>query len=123
MLLYYRTSKVTKNLKLLFLLSSKNIFQNDYFLTFFLSKRNGLQTKEAMRWSNRVQAVTWAAEKIDQQLHKYVLPKVAFCCSTVWEVLGSESGGFGARKQKWNSSEIEQIKKVIIPIADFFLLF
>lgn len=65
-----------------------------------------------MRWSNRVQAVTWAAEKIDQQLHKYVLPKVAFCCSTVWEVLGSESGGFGARKQKWNSSEIEQIKKV-----------
>lgn len=53
-----------------------------------------------MRWSNWVQAVTWAAEKTDQQLRKYVLPKVGFCCSTVLEVLGSGSGGFGARKQK-----------------------
>lgn len=65
--------------------------------------------------------MTWAAEKTDQQLRKYVLPKVGFCCSTVLEVLGSGSGGFGARKQK-KSSEIEQIKNVIIPIADFFFL-
>lgn len=77
----------------------KTLFQNAYFLIFFFCKRNGLQKKETMRWSKRVQTVAWTA-KSDQQLQKHILPLVAFGCSTVLEVLGSKSGGLGAKKQK-----------------------
>lgn len=44
--------------------------------------------------------MAWTAKKSGQQLQKHVLPRVAFGCSTVWEVLVSKSGGLGARKEK-----------------------
>lgn len=67
--------------------------------------------------------MAWTAKKSGQQLQKHVLPRVAFGCSTVWEVLGSKSGGLGARKEKFKCIQTDQwmyqpeAKSVIIPIV------
>lgn len=52
--------------------------------------------------------MVWTAKNSDQQLQKHVLPSVAFGCSTAWEVLGSRSGGLGARKEKLKGNRTDQ---------------
>ena len=52
--------------------------------------------------------VAWTVKKRNQELQKHVLPSVAFGCSTIWEVLGSKSGGLGARKEKFKCNRTDQ---------------